>query len=283
MRKALFTSALAISLAVSALTAPNAQAVELPPVPDYLKIKIKQSAEHPPAPGENSNIDDEKAKEWVKQVKELFQKASLKEAKDLRDQLLKVDPSAYLHWAFPDLAKVIDEKEMESLDAEAEARTKAESPTEKDLKESPEAKPEGDNKQQDPAKPEGDNKQQDPGKPETDNKQDSPAKPETDNKQEDPAKPEGDNKQDSPAKPEADNKQANPVKPEADNKQDNPAKPKADKKQENTEPTEDGGLSSDSAFGIVDVILSALGTIGIVFGIGTVINNFLKSNGLPHF
>lgn len=211
MRKALFTSALAISLAVSALTAPNAQAVELPEVPDYLKLKIEQSAEHPPAPGENSNIDDKEAKKWVKQVKELFQKASLKEAKDLRDQLLKVDPGSYLHWAFPDLAKVIDEKEMESLDAEAEARTKAESPTEKDLKESPEATP------------------------------------------------------------ETNNKQANPAKPETNNKQKSP------------ESDADGGLSSDSAFGIVDVILSALGTIGIVFGIGTVINNFLKDNGLPHF
>ncbi|QMV84561.1 hypothetical protein HW450_09340 [Corynebacterium hindlerae] len=261
MRKALFTSALAISLAVSALTAPNAQAVELPPVPDYLKLKIKQSAEHPPAPGENSNIDDKEAKEWVKQVKELFQKASLKEAKDLRDQLLKVDPSAYLHWAFPDLAKVIDEKEMESLDAEAEARTKAESPTEKDLKESPEATPETNNKQESPE-----------ATPETNNKQESPeATPETNNKQANPVKPETDNKQANPVKPETDNKQANPVKPETDNKQKSP------------ESDADGGFSSDSAFGIVDVILSAFGTIGIVFGIGTVINNFLKSNGLPHF
>lgn len=247
MRKALFTSALAFSLAVSPLTAPAAQAAPLPPVPDYLKLKIKQSAEHPPTPGENSNIDDKEAKEWVKQVKELFQKASPKETKDLRDQLLKVDPGSYLHWAFPDLAKVIDEKEMELLDAEAEARTKAESPTEKDLKESPEATPE------------------------------------TNNKQANPVKPETNNKQANPVKPETDNKQANPAKPEGDNKQDNPAKPEADRKQENTESTEDGGLSSDSTFGIVDVVLSALGTIGIVFGIGTVINNFLKSNGLPHF
>ncbi|QTH59538.1 hypothetical protein J5O04_12295 [Corynebacterium hindlerae] len=234
MRKALFTSALAISLAVSALTAPNAQAVELPPVPDYLKLKIKQSAEHPPAPGENSNINDKEAEEWAKQVKELFQKASPKEYTDLRKQLLKVDPGSYLHTVFPDLAKVLDKKDWELLDAEREAETEAESPTEKE--------------------------QQDP-----------------------PAAPEVDKKQEAPAAPEADKKQQDPAKPEGDNKQDNPAKPEGDKKQENTESDADGGLSSDSAFGIVDVILSALGTIGVVFGIGTVINNFLKSNGLPHF